>query len=62
MGLAAVPAMAQMLDGPPADPQYKYSTPMPPGIVVPDSVDTRLGTLRFFDGFPDKATAGIDSK
>jgi hypothetical protein len=55
--LAAVPAMAQMLSGPPADPQYKYSTPMPPGIAVPDSVDTRLGTLHFFDGFPDKATA-----
>ena len=55
--LAAVPAMAQMLGGPPADPQYKYSTPIPPGIAIPDSVDTRLGTLHFFDGFPDKATA-----
>jgi hypothetical protein len=30
---------------------------MPPGIAVPDSVDTRFGTLHFFDGFPDKDTA-----
>jgi hypothetical protein len=55
--LAGSTAMAQELTGPPAEPQYKYSTPMPPGIAVPDSVETRLGTLHFFDGFPDKATA-----
>jgi len=36
---------------------YKYSTPIPPGIASPDTVETRLGTLRFFDGFPDKASA-----
>jgi hypothetical protein len=30
--LAAAPAMAQMLSGPPANPRYKYWTPMPPGI------------------------------
>jgi hypothetical protein len=45
------------LVGAPADPQYKYSTPMPPGIAVPSSVETRIGTLHFFDGFPDKATS-----
>jgi hypothetical protein len=39
-----------------AQSQYQYSTPMPPGIASPDKVETRLGTLRFFDGFPDKAT------
>jgi hypothetical protein len=55
--LAAAPAMAQMLSGPPANPQYKYSTPMPSGIAMPDEVETPLGTLKFFDGFPDKATA-----
>jgi hypothetical protein len=43
---------AQELTGPPADPQYKYSTPMPPGIAMPDKIETRLGTLNFFDGFP----------
>ncbi|HEX6920638.1 MAG TPA: DUF1254 domain-containing protein [Actinomycetes bacterium] len=31
-------------------------TPIPPGIEIPDEVQTRLGTLRFFDGFPDDAT------
>src|SRR5262245_40931585 len=37
--------------------QYKYVTAIPPGIAAPDSVETRLGTLQFFDGFPDPATA-----
>jgi hypothetical protein len=31
-------------------------TPLPPGIASPDSVETRIGTLNFFDGFPDDAT------
>ncbi|KAA9332834.1 DUF1254 domain-containing protein [Adhaeribacter soli] len=31
----------------------KNTTPIPPGIASPDKVDTRLGTLNFFDGFPD---------
>jgi hypothetical protein len=30
---------------------------MPPGIAAPSELETRFGTLRFFDGFPDKATA-----
>jgi hypothetical protein len=47
---------AQELTGPPADPDVKYSTPLPPGIASPDKVETRLGTLKFFDGFPDKDT------
>ncbi|MFF0279752.1 DUF1254 domain-containing protein [Rhodococcus aetherivorans] len=32
------------------------ATPIPAGIESPDEVHTRLGTLRFFDGFPDDAT------
>lgn len=35
---------------------YKYSTPTPPGVAFPDVSETRLGTLRFNDGYPDKAT------
>ena len=35
---------------------HATATPIPPGIEVPDEVQTRLGTLRFFDGFPDDAT------
>jgi hypothetical protein len=31
----------------------KNTTPIPPGIASPDKVETRLGTLSFFDGFPD---------
>ena len=30
---------------------------MPPGIASPEKVETRLGTLNFSDGFPDKVTA-----
>jgi hypothetical protein len=37
-------------------PKMKMTTPIPPAITTPDSVDTRLGTLKFFDGFPDDAT------
>src|SRR5262245_62173322 len=36
--------------------KYKMATETPPGIAAPDSVETRLGTLQFFDGFPDPTT------
>jgi hypothetical protein len=49
-------ASAQPLTGPPANPQYEYSTPMPPGVAAPETVETRLGTLRFDSGMPDQAT------
>ena len=53
---ASPPAGAQLLNGPLADPQYKYSTPAPPGVAAPDALDTRFGTLHFFGGFPDQAS------
>ena len=37
-------------------PKMRMSTTIPPGITTPDSVETRLGTLKFTDGFPDDAT------
>jgi hypothetical protein len=37
-------------------PKMKMTTPIPPSITTPDSVDTRIGTLKFFDGFPDDST------
>lgn len=37
-------------------PKMKMTTDIPPGIASPDKVQTRLGTLNFFDGFPDKET------
>jgi hypothetical protein len=37
--------------------KYKMTTDIPPSITTPESVETSLGTLRFFDGFPDAETA-----
>ena len=62
VALAAIIAVSpglssgQPLSGPPADPQYKYSTPMPPSVASPDKVETRFGTLNFFYGVPDQAS------
>ncbi len=60
LGLAALwiaPAGAQAPFGLPSDSTGKDSPAAPPGVAIPDQVDTRLGTLRFFGGFPDAATA-----
>jgi hypothetical protein len=42
---AASPVMAQ-----------KYKTDIPPAITAPESMETRIGTLKFDDGFPGDAT------
>src|SRR5574339_913316 len=34
----------------------RMGTDIPPSITTPDRVETRLGTLNFFDGLPDEAT------
>jgi hypothetical protein len=36
--------------------KMKMTTEIPADITTPDTVETRLGTLRFKDGFPDEAT------
>jgi len=36
--------------------RYKMTTDIPASITTPDTVETRLGTLKFFDGLPDDAT------
>lgn len=36
--------------------RYVMTTETPPGIASPDQVETRFGTLKFFDGFPDEAS------
>jgi len=51
-GLSAGPALAK----PTKPAHYKMTTEIPAGIAMPDQVDTRLGTLKFFDGFPDDAS------
>jgi hypothetical protein len=48
--LCALTALAQ------SAPKMKMTTDIPEAITTPDSVETRLGTLKFFDGFPDDAT------
>ena len=37
-------------------PKMRMTTDIPASITMPDAVETRLGTLEFFDGYPDKAT------
>jgi hypothetical protein len=37
-------------------PKLKMTTDIPRSITTPNSVETRLGTLKFTDGFPDDAT------
>ncbi len=36
-----------------------YNTPIPPQIMTPDTVETRLGTLNFVDGVPTAATTQL---
>jgi hypothetical protein len=50
------PSAGQPLTGAPAAPEYKYSTPMPPGIATPNKVETSIGTLNLSDGYPDAGT------
>ena len=40
-----------------AQPKYKMTTQTPKGVLIPDQVETRLGTLKFFDGVPTAETA-----
>ena len=40
-------------------PRMKMTTDIPPEITTPDSVETRIGTLKFFDGFPDDKTTQL---
>ena len=37
-------------------PDPKYKAKVPPSITTPDTVQTRIGTLKFHDGLPDKET------
>jgi len=53
IGWAVSQAQSQKADGPV---KYKMTTPIPPGVASPDKEETRIGTLNFFDGFPDKAS------
>jgi hypothetical protein len=56
--LAALAALAVITAQAQTPPEMKMTTDIPPEITTPDTVNTRLGTLHFFDGFPDDATVG----
>ena len=35
---------------------FRMTTKIPAGIAIPDKFESRIGTLNFFDGFPQSAT------
>ena len=40
----------------PADPNLKYSTPIAPGVAVPDKIESSIGTLNLSYGYPSAET------
>ena len=41
------------------EPTRGYNNRIPESIMTPDKVETRIGTLEFFDGIPTKETAAL---
>ncbi len=58
LSFAVFPAVAQN-PGVSAPVSPKYAPDVPAKITAPDTVDTRIGTLRFKDGTPDPATVQL---
>ena len=58
IGITSAVSDAQTPSGVPAAPP-KYSPDVPAKITTPDTVETRIGTLRFKDGAPDPATVQL---
>ena len=54
--IITVSAVAQPLGGAPAASEYKFSTPMPPGVAVPDKIESSIGTLNLRYGYPETDT------
>jgi hypothetical protein len=52
-------AAALILSAAPAVAEPTYKADVPPSILTPDTVETRLGTLRFTDGAPDADTVKL---
>src|SRR5690242_10819898 len=55
MAMVFAPMLGAADPGEAAD-RPKMATDIPPQITTPDAVNTRLGTLKFFDGYPDADT------
>jgi hypothetical protein len=56
LSVAAVGMLAGTLASNAQEKTPGYNYKIPEQIMTPDTVETRLGTLKFFDGMPDKAT------
>ena len=41
------------------EPTPGFNTKIPESIMTPDTVKTRIGTLKFFDGIPTKETSAL---
>jgi len=54
--LAAALALALWVPVAKAQTEPKFSAKIPPYIITPETVETRIGTLKFFDGQPDAET------
>lgn len=52
--LSVVASAALIAMGSASAAEFKFTTPMPPGVLAPDTIETRLGTLKMFGGFPDQ--------
>ncbi len=58
MALGQAQANAQNNEEP-TPPTPGYNHPIPEKIMTPDTVETSIGTLEFFDGMPDEATTDL---
>ena len=43
------------------EPTPGFNTKIPEWVLTPDTVETKLGTLQFFDGIPDEKAAECQS-
>ena len=53
-------AFGQAPVGAPADSPFKFSTPIAPGVAVPDKIESSIGTLNLNYGYPDADTVDED--
>jgi hypothetical protein len=49
-------AFGQTTGHAPANPQFKYSAPIAPGVAVPDKIESSIGTLNLSHGYPKPDT------
>ena len=54
--LTATLALTGCSTSTPTTAQYKYSTPIAPGVAVPDKIESSLGTLNLHYGYPSAGT------